>query len=183
MTATRHRVVVKEVRRRVSRNDQFLRVANSRAQSPVAATEDTRAGPATTGRRSPGWSGRVRRWSTRPPRQSGSASADLRREWRAVSTLVVAGVRPTRFEHLHFGPLDEEVRFHLDAHVGRLATAPAAAPSPGSTRQAGPDRLVGSGGRGELEPDPATPLDRVRQVGKRDCAQFHTRWEVGRCVV
>ena len=29
MTATRHRVVVKEVRRRVSRNDQFLRVANT----------------------------------------------------------------------------------------------------------------------------------------------------------
>ena len=29
MTTTRHRVVVNGVRRRVSRNDQFLRVANS----------------------------------------------------------------------------------------------------------------------------------------------------------
>ena len=37
MTTTRHRVVVNGVRRRVSRNDQFLRVANTQGLRPVAA--------------------------------------------------------------------------------------------------------------------------------------------------
>ena len=38
MTTTRHRVVVNGVRRRVSRNDQFLRVANTRG-GPGVETE------------------------------------------------------------------------------------------------------------------------------------------------
>ena len=37
MTTTRHRVVVNGVRRRVSRNDQFLRVANSQEEGPDQA--------------------------------------------------------------------------------------------------------------------------------------------------